>query len=65
MGIMQEMLEKERQQEEEEKKMSHFMNLNEDPSLTGKLVYLCRPGTLNIGNGKDGTTPDITLNGLR
>ena len=59
------MQEREKKQEEEEKKMPHFSNLNEDPALMGKLVHLCRPGTSKVGNGKDGGTPDMLLNGLR
>ena len=60
-----EMLAREKKQEEEEKKMPHFTNLNEDPALAGKLVHLCHPGSLKIGNSKDGATPDIALNGPR
>lgn len=59
------MLEKEKQSEEEEKKIPHLYNLNEDPALVGKIRHMVRNGMLKIGNGKDGSDPDIVLNGPR
>ena len=38
------MMAKEKQEKEEEKKIPHFTNLNEDPALSGKLVYIVKEG---------------------
>ena len=59
------MQEKEKQVNEEEKTKPHFSNLNEDPALSGKLRFILHEGSHQIGNGKDGPTPTIVLNGPR
>jgi hypothetical protein len=56
---------KEKRALEEEKKIPHLYNLNEDPALTSKIRHMLRGNTLHLGNGKDGTTPEIVLNGPR
>jgi hypothetical protein len=43
------------------KKTPHFVNLNEDPMMTGCLVYFFKDGETRIGRDKTNT---ITLNGL-
>ena len=59
------MLERERKQKEEERRVPHFSNLNEDPALSGKLQHFLKPGVSVIGNGKDGTVPDVVINGMK
>jgi hypothetical protein len=65
------MMAKEKLEKEEEKKIPHFSNLNEDPALSGKLVYLVKEGcrreviylfTISCrGNSKDRKNISLTL----
>ena len=56
---------KEQEAEEEEKRTPHLSNLNEDPALSGKLLHMIKKGRSVLGNSKDGSQPDIVLNGPR
>ena len=45
-------------------KFAHFLNLNEDPSLSESIAYIFKDGTTTIGRkDKDASSPDIVLYG--
>ncbi|ELT96154.1 hypothetical protein CAPTEDRAFT_129452, partial [Capitella teleta] len=62
---MEDVQRKERQQEEEERQQPHLSNLNEDPALVGKIKHVIKTGQHRMGNAKDGSRPEIILNGPR